>query len=163
MLGTPVEVPLIVVPSGSIAKSKSAFLLIYICAFCNSGLVMFAKVFNFLGLIPNSLPVVSGTKFFNFLNVKFLTSSFGNCFFIVSLTLLLTFNLSAKTIFLGCGFALVSVVTSSAAISTFSVTSSVNSSPKTRLEASIALLGSMLLIKPANGATFSPSFCCFLT
>ena len=64
----------------------------------------------------------------------------------ISFTCVDTPNLLDKTIFLGFGFALVSTVSSLASIALASSTSTVNSSPKTRLEASIALPGKNLFI-----------------
>ena len=69
----------------------------------------------------------------------------GTIFSIALFTSFVTPNLSAKTIFLGLRV-VTSVVTSSAAISTFSVTSCVNSSPNTLCDASIALAGKNLFI-----------------
>ena len=71
---------------------------------------------------------------------------------IALLTFSVTPNLSANTIFFffGLGFTSTSA-TSSAATVFASVTSTVNSSPKTLLEASIALAGKNLFINAANG------------
>ena len=73
--------------------------------------------------MPNKSPTISGTLFFNVLNVNLSISKLDIILLIAFETLSVIPNLSAKTIFLGLGFVLTSVVTSSAAISTRSVTS----------------------------------------
>ena len=147
MLGTPVAVPLTVAPSGNMLISKSAFLPINIWADCNSFLVKLAKFSIFLGAIPNNLPVTLGILFFKFLKFKLSISKLGTIFLIALLTLSLIPNLSAKTIFFFLGLTLTSGATSSSiAISTLSDISSVNSSPYTLWEASIALAGKYLFI-----------------
>ena len=119
--------------------NKSAFLLINICADCNSFLVKLAKYFlffivlpfltivgiNFKASIPNNLPVILGILFFNVLNVSLSMSKSGTILLIAFETLSVIPSLSAKTIFFGFLFTFVSVTTSSAACcSTFSVTPS---------------------------------------
>ena len=95
--------------------------------------------------MPNISPVISGVWSFKVLKFKFSIFSLGSFSLIALSTLFLTPNLSAKTIFFFLGF-VGACVTSSAAISTLSDTSSVNSSPNTLLDASIALAGKYLFI-----------------
>ena len=144
-------VPPVVAPSGNIDNNKSAFLLINICADCNSFLVILALLISFLGSIPNSSPVISGVWSFRFLKFKLSRSKLDSLAFIALSTLLLTPNLSDRTTFFLSGFTSVSVDTSSLTVLTIVSTSSMNSSPKILLDASMALAGKYLLMKAANG------------
>ena len=120
-------------------------MLINICAACSSPFVKFAKFSIFLVDIPKSSPVISGISFFKVLNVSLSIFKFGTILLIASATFFVIPNLSAKTISLGLRF-VTSGATSSAAISTLSVTSCINSSPNTLFDASIALAGRNLFI-----------------
>ena len=135
-------------PSGNILNNLSAFLLTNCCIAVASPFERLALgSVSFLTGIPISRAITSGAKSPSFLKVIL----FGSMPLIFSLTCsVISVTASAGNNELGLvslvGFSSTTSVTSSATTPFASVTSVVNSSPKTLCEASIALAGKNLFI-----------------
>ena len=158
VLGTPVALPSASKPWGKASITSLAFLLNQRWALATSAAVKLALLLILAGDIPNSSPTVFiaalGTLL-KLVNASTSTSAFTTSDSTLSVTLSWSANTFNFVRLSGC-----CSTASSAATPLASVTSSVNSSPKTLREASIALAGKNLFIYAANGTPDSGLYFC---